>query len=78
VARSLGEASIFLTEIKHALDIERRVAVDSLPPTPEAQAALGRRLGYEDRPRQRLLEDYRRITRRARLAMERVFYGDEA
>jgi glutamate-ammonia-ligase adenylyltransferase len=35
---------------------------------------LARRLGYEEYPRQTFLEDYRRITRRARHAMERVFY----
>jgi hypothetical protein len=40
--------------------------------------ALARRLGYEQRPRHRFLEDYRRITRNARRAMERVFYGDDA
>ena len=78
VALSLSEAYTFLMEVKNALDIERLVAVDALPPSPEQQAALARRLGYGDRARQRLLEDYRRITRKARLAMERVFYGDEA
>jgi glutamate-ammonia-ligase adenylyltransferase len=77
VARSLGEAYLFLTEIKNALEIERRVPAETLPPTPEGQTALARRLGYEDRARHRLLEDYRRITRGARRAMERVFYGEE-
>jgi glutamate-ammonia-ligase adenylyltransferase len=76
VARSLGEAYIFLMEVKNALEIERRVAVDALPPAPEAQAALARRLGYEEHPRHRFLQDYRRVTRAARLAMDRVFYGD--
>jgi hypothetical protein len=51
--------------------------MEALPPTPEAQAALARRLGYEDRPRQRFLDDYRRITHRARRAMDRVFYGED-
>ena len=36
------------------------------------QLALARRLGYEEYPRQTFLEEYRRITRRARRAMERV------
>jgi [glutamine synthetase] adenylyltransferase / [glutamine synthetase]-adenylyl-L-tyrosine phosphorylase len=76
VARALGEAYLFLTEIKTALEIERRIPVESLPPAPEGQAALARRLGYEGQPRHRFLQDYRRITRRARQAMERVFYGD--
>jgi glutamate-ammonia-ligase adenylyltransferase len=76
VARSLGEAYVFLMEVKNAVEIERRVAAEALPPTPEGQAALARRLGYQEGPRQRFLQDYRRITRGARLAMERVFYGE--
>jgi hypothetical protein len=39
----------------------------------EEQTALARRLGYEEYPRQSFLDDYRRITRRARHAMQRVF-----
>jgi glutamate-ammonia-ligase adenylyltransferase len=78
VALSLGDAYVFLTEVKNALDIERRIPVDALPAPPEAQAALARRLGYGQRARQRFMEDYRRITRKARGAMERVFYGEDA
>jgi [glutamine synthetase] adenylyltransferase / [glutamine synthetase]-adenylyl-L-tyrosine phosphorylase len=77
VARSLAEAHVFLSEVKNALEIEHRVAAEALPPTPEAQAALARRLGYEQPARHRFLQDYRRITHRARRAMERVFYEDQ-
>jgi [glutamine synthetase] adenylyltransferase / [glutamine synthetase]-adenylyl-L-tyrosine phosphorylase len=77
VALALGEASVFLNEVKNALEVDRRVPAEALPPSPEAQLALARRLGYEEFPRASFLEDYRRITRRARRAMERVFYGDE-
>ncbi len=77
VALSLGEAYMFLTEVKAAMELERRLPAEAVPPSPEAQAALARRLGYGERPRQRFLEDYRRITRKARLAMERVFYEEE-
>jgi hypothetical protein len=59
------------------MELERLLPAEALPPTPEAQAALGRRLGFQQRPRQRLLERYRRVTRKARLAMERVFYGED-
>jgi len=38
------------------------------------QTALARRLGYEEYPRQSFLDDYLRVTRRARRAMERVFH----
>jgi glutamate-ammonia-ligase adenylyltransferase len=76
VAASLGEAYVFLSDVKNALEIERRIPVVALPPVPEAQAALARRLGYVEQARHRFLQDYRRITRKARLAMERVFYGE--
>jgi [glutamine synthetase] adenylyltransferase / [glutamine synthetase]-adenylyl-L-tyrosine phosphorylase len=77
VASSLGEAYVFLSDVKSALEIERRIPASALPPVPEDQAALARRLGYAEQARHRLLQDYRRITRKARLAMERVFYGDD-
>jgi hypothetical protein len=67
-----------LTRIKNGLEIEQRVAGGALPPSPEGQAALARRLGYAERPRHRFLQDYMTITHRARRAMERVFYGEEA
>ena len=78
VARSLGDAWLFLSEVKNALEIERLLPAEALPPSPEGQAALARRLGYTDRARHRFMQDYRRITRSARLAMERVFYDDQA
>lgn len=78
VAVALADGYLFLTRIKAALEVERRVPVDALPPTPEGQAALARRLGYGELARHRFLQDYRRITRRVRQAMERVFYGDAA
>ena len=77
VALSLSEAYTFLMDVKAMLELEQRVAVDSLPPSPEAITVLARRLGYEERPRHRFMEDYRRVTRNARRAMERVFYGDD-
>jgi len=73
VALALGEAFAFLSDVKNALEVDRRVHAEALPATPEEQTALARRLGYEEYPRQSFLEDYRRITRRARRAMERVF-----
>ncbi len=76
VALALGEAFVFLTNVKNALEIDRRVHADAIPPAAEEQFALARRLGYEEYPRRSFLEDYRRITRRARRAMERVFYEE--
>ncbi len=45
----------------------------AVPAAAEEQTALARRLGYEEYPRQAFIDDYLRITRRARRAMERVF-----
>ncbi|MFN2544761.1 MAG: DUF294 nucleotidyltransferase-like domain-containing protein [Actinomycetota bacterium] len=77
VALSLSEAFVFLNDVKNALEVDRRLHAAAVPPSPEDQVALARRLGYEEYPRQSFLEDYRRITRRARSAMERVFYGED-
>jgi glutamate-ammonia-ligase adenylyltransferase len=74
VARELGEAFVFLSDVKNALEIDRRVHAEVLPPAPEDLTVLARRLGFEEYPIQTLFETYRRITRRARRAMERVFF----
>jgi [glutamine synthetase] adenylyltransferase / [glutamine synthetase]-adenylyl-L-tyrosine phosphorylase len=76
-ALALSEAFVFLTDVKDALEVDRRVHAEALPPAPQEQLALARRLGFEEYPRQTLMEEYRRITRRARRAMERVFYEEE-
>jgi glutamate-ammonia-ligase adenylyltransferase len=48
---------------------------DALPVDSDEAAKLGRMLGYTLRPQQALREEYRRVTRRARAVVERVFYG---
>jgi [glutamine synthetase] adenylyltransferase / [glutamine synthetase]-adenylyl-L-tyrosine phosphorylase len=73
-ALALGQAFVFLNDVKDALEIDRRVHAEAIPAAPEEQLALARRLGYEEYPRQTFLQAYRRITRRARRAMERVFF----
>ncbi|MFL5790945.1 MAG: bifunctional glutamine-synthetase adenylyltransferase/deadenyltransferase, partial [Actinomycetota bacterium] len=73
VARDLGEAFVFLNDVKCAMEVDRRVHAEAVPPSAEEQTALARRLGYEEYPRQAFMDDYLRITRRCRRAMERVF-----
>jgi glutamate-ammonia-ligase adenylyltransferase len=73
VARDLGEAFVFLTDVKNALEVDRRLHVEAVPPSPEEQTILARRLGHEEYPRQSFLDEYLRLTRRCRRAMERVF-----
>ena len=74
-ADALRTAQVFLLRVKNAMEIERRIAASALPPTPEAQTVLARRLGSANR--HVFLQEYRRVTRRARWAMERVFYAEE-
>jgi len=51
-------------------------ATDSLPTNPDELELLARALGYASPgARVRFVEDYRRITRRARQVCEDVFYG---
>ena len=76
VARDLGEAFVFLSDVKNALEVDRRLHAEALPPAPEDQDALARRLGYQEYPRQSFIDDYLRITRRCRRAMERVFHEE--
>jgi glutamate-ammonia-ligase adenylyltransferase len=73
VARDLGATFVYCTDVKNALEMDRRVHAEAVPPTPDEQTALARRLGYEEYPRQAFIDDYLRITRRGRRAMERVF-----
>ena len=47
------------------------------PSTATRPTKLARLLGYLERPQQRLRDDYRRVTRRAREVVERIFYGRE-
>jgi glutamate-ammonia-ligase adenylyltransferase len=50
---------------------------ESLPQDSVEALRLARMLGYLGRPQMSLRDDYRRITRRARRVVERVFYGRE-
>ncbi len=48
---------------------------DALPVDNDEAEKLARLMGYVERPQQQLRDDYRRVTRRAREVVERVFYG---
>ncbi|MEX0833756.1 MAG: hypothetical protein WD276_07805 [Actinomycetota bacterium] len=72
-AKALGDAFVFLNDVKNALEVDRRIHSEAIPPQVPEQRSLARRLGYEEYPRQSFIDDYLRITRRARQAMQRVF-----
>ena len=78
MARDLGSAFVFLSDVKNALEMDRRLHVEAVPPGAAEQTALARRLGYQEYPRQSFIDDYLRTTRRARRAMERVFTEEVA
>jgi [glutamine synthetase] adenylyltransferase / [glutamine synthetase]-adenylyl-L-tyrosine phosphorylase len=50
-------------------------ASDTLPSAPGELAVAARLLGYPPDGTQDLVQDWRRVGRQARAAMERLFYG---
>lgn len=74
-ARVLSDAYRFCERARNCRFLHDGQAADSLPSAAEEAAHLARMLGYVHRPVQSLRDDYRRLTRRARRVMERVFYG---
>ncbi len=71
----LRAAYAFCATVRNRLYLQAGRARDSLPADPIEITRLARSLGYDRDPRASLREDYRRVTRRARRVMERVFYG---
>jgi len=71
-ARVLGEAYRFCEQTRNRWYLVKGGPGDALPSRPEDLARLAR--SCETTPGQ-LREDYRRVTRRSREVMERLFYG---
>ncbi|HSM01161.1 MAG TPA: bifunctional [glutamine synthetase] adenylyltransferase/[glutamine synthetase]-adenylyl-L-tyrosine phosphorylase [Acidimicrobiia bacterium] len=74
-ADALDEAYRFCASVRNRLFLRSGRTRDSLPTDPDEAARLARSLGYDIDPRAALREEYRRVTRRARRVVERVFYG---
>ncbi|WP_184757846.1 bifunctional [glutamine synthetase] adenylyltransferase/[glutamine synthetase]-adenylyl-L-tyrosine phosphorylase [Streptosporangium album] len=72
----LAQAWRFASRIRDAIVLVRGRAADSIPADLRDRALISRALGYPPDSSEDLVEDYRRITRRARRVMERVFYED--
>jgi glutamate-ammonia-ligase adenylyltransferase len=70
----LSEAYRFCDRVRNRLALIGNPRPDALPTRADQLAVLGRSLGTT---RPQLREDYRRVTRRARRAVERLFYGQE-
>jgi [glutamine synthetase] adenylyltransferase / [glutamine synthetase]-adenylyl-L-tyrosine phosphorylase len=70
----LAEAYRFCDRVRNRLTLLGNPRPDALPTAADQLAVLGRSLGTT---RTQLREDYRRVTRRARRVVERLFYGQE-
>ncbi|MEU4260952.1 bifunctional [glutamine synthetase] adenylyltransferase/[glutamine synthetase]-adenylyl-L-tyrosine phosphorylase [Streptomyces argenteolus] len=74
-AQTLDEAWVLATRVRNAVMLVRGRPGDTFPSNPRELTAVGRYLGYEPGHAGDMLEDYRRITRRARAVVEERFYG---
>ncbi|GAA3735936.1 bifunctional [glutamine synthetase] adenylyltransferase/[glutamine synthetase]-adenylyl-L-tyrosine phosphorylase [Salinactinospora qingdaonensis] len=81
-AAILDSAWRMAARVRGAITLVRGKSSDSIPTDLRERSAIAGALGYRVQegqdagPAELLLEDYRRITRRARGVMERVFYDD--
>ncbi|WP_411105869.1 bifunctional [glutamine synthetase] adenylyltransferase/[glutamine synthetase]-adenylyl-L-tyrosine phosphorylase [Streptomyces sp. cmx-4-9] len=74
-AQILDEAWILATRVRNAVMLVRGRAGDTFPSETRELAAVGRYLGYPEGTAGEMLDDYRRITRRARAVVDELFYG---
>ena len=71
----LADAWRMATRVRNAVMLVRGRPATRCPPTRATSRAVAAVLGYPPGESGALLEDYRRTTRRARMVVERVFYG---
>jgi glutamate-ammonia-ligase adenylyltransferase len=74
-AAVLAESWRMATRVRNAIMLVRGRPGDSPPTGGRELSSMARSLGYPPGETGRLLEDYRRVTRRARAVVERVFYA---
>ncbi len=74
-AQILDEAWVLAARVRNAVMLVRGRAGDTFPSDGRELAAVGRYLGYGPGHVGDMLDDYRRITRRARAVVEVLFYG---
>jgi glutamate-ammonia-ligase adenylyltransferase len=63
------------TQVRDAVMLSRGKASDMIPTDARELSVVSRVMGYPPGESGALLDDYRRITRRARAVVERVFYA---
>ncbi len=74
-AATLDEAWVLATRVRNAVMLVRGRAGDTFPSDARELGAVGRYLGYGPGHVGDMLDDYRRVTRRARAVVESLFYG---
>lgn len=75
-AEALAAAWRLATRLRNAIMVVRGRAGDQLPGDVRDLRAIAYVLGYEPDESGRMVEDYLRVTRRARVVFERLFYGE--
>ncbi|MDT0344616.1 bifunctional [glutamine synthetase] adenylyltransferase/[glutamine synthetase]-adenylyl-L-tyrosine phosphorylase [Streptomyces litchfieldiae] len=73
-AEVLDEAWVLASRVRNAVMLVRGRPLDTFPTDARESAAVARYLGYEPGAVGRMLDDYRRTTRRARAVVDRLFY----
>ncbi|MFI1655698.1 bifunctional [glutamine synthetase] adenylyltransferase/[glutamine synthetase]-adenylyl-L-tyrosine phosphorylase [Streptomyces sp. NPDC020472] len=73
--QTLDEAWVLATRVRNAVMLVRGRPGDTFPSESRELAAVGRYMGYEAGHVGEMVDDYRRITRRARAVVEELFYG---
>ena len=74
---TLVAAWTMATAVRGAVMLARGSAGDMLPTEPRERATVAFILGYPLGDSMRMVEDYRRLTRRARAVVEHLFYGTD-
>ncbi|MGY1435287.1 bifunctional [glutamine synthetase] adenylyltransferase/[glutamine synthetase]-adenylyl-L-tyrosine phosphorylase [Streptomyces reniochalinae] len=73
----LDEAWVLASRVRNAVMLVRGRPGDTFPSESRELAAVGRYLGYDPGHVGEMLDDYRRVTRRARAVVDRLFYDTE-
>ncbi len=73
--QTLDEAWVLATQVRNAVMLVRGRPGDTFPTEPRELAAVGRYLGYGPGHAGEMVDDYRRVTRRARAVVDELFYG---
>ena len=75
-ARALTDAWTLVMRIRNATMLVRGRALDLVPTELVEQSRVAQVLGYGARGGQQMVEEYRKLTRRARTVIKREFYGE--